>query len=171
MTNPNKKQKISAKPAGKSGGQGQKGQGAGKPAPKKDPVKRTGYEWQAFTRKSMDFVKSARELSEYVEVSFGPQVSITQYEKFLVAYANMSLEDKARHTVGRDGIELVVEYQHAKEARDTERQSFRGDIAVADVAGTMASLLSSLGPDQAGRATRSHQGDEAGELGIGMAED
>jgi hypothetical protein len=160
MANPKKKQKISEKPTGKPGGGGKKGQGTGKPAPKKDPVK-TGYEWQAFTKKSSDFVQSARELSEYLELLYGSQVSITQYEKFLVAYSNMSLEERARHDVGRDGIALAIKYQNAKDARDTERQSFRGDIAVADVAGTMASLLSTFaGPDGNAHPRQSEEEEE-----------
>jgi hypothetical protein len=141
-----KKQKVSDSKMKGDGDKPKSRQGKPKTAPKAAPK---GYEWQAFTTKSVDFVAAAQKLSDYVEETYGTNVSITQYEKFLVAYSQMTLEERARHTVTEHGVILAQNYQTAKDARDSERQSFRGDIQVADVQGTLASLAASFsGPDK-----------------------
>jgi hypothetical protein len=143
---PNKKQKVTGPPAGGGGGKPKKGTGKPKTVPKAALAK--GYEWQAFTTKSVNFVAAAREMSDYVTRTYGTSVSITQYEKFLVAYSQMGLEERSNHCVEENGVILARNYQAAKDARDSERQSFRGDIQVADVQGTLASLAASFsGPE------------------------
>jgi hypothetical protein len=139
---PNKKQKVTGPPAGGGGGKPKKGTGKPKTVPKAALAK--GYEWQSFTTKSVNFVAAARELSDYVERTYGTNVSITHYEKFLVAFSHMKLEERSKLCVEQDGVKLAQKYQAAKDARDSERQSFRGDIQVADVQGTLASLAASF---------------------------
>jgi len=141
-----KKSKTSTAPKGGAKASDKQSKGASKQAPQKEKQgkKPISYEWQNFTKKSVAFNSSARELSEYVEVIYGTNISITQFEKFLLAYGNMNMEEKHGLFVEKKGIDLVITYQTAKDARDAERLSFRGDVAVADVQGTMAALASSF---------------------------
>jgi hypothetical protein len=161
MVKPTKKQKVSGAPLS-GGGDRSKRPGSRNTAPKAVPK---GYEWQPFTTKSVNFVTAARELSEYVSKTYGTSVSITQYEKFLVAYSQMTLEERSRHTIDENGVTLAMNYQTSKDARDSERQSFRGDIQVADVQGTLASLAASF-QDQPG-LRRAGQNDDDCDQGGG----
>jgi hypothetical protein len=134
----------------------QKGKGKANAPPKATAAgKKPAYEWSTFTKKSVDFVASAAKLDQYVKSTYGEGVSITQYQKFLVHYAGASDDEKSHLWVDALGIRLARAYETAKVARDDERSSFRGDVQVADVQGTLASLASTFqgpnGPPKRGR--------------------
>jgi len=135
-----KKQKVSDLNE-KGGGKSKFGQGNANKAPQ---AARKGHEWESFTAKSINFVAAASKLSDYVSETYGTAVSITQYEKFLVAYSQMSPDTKVHHTVDPNGVLLALNYQAAKTARASERLSFRGDVPVGDVQGSLEALAESL---------------------------
>jgi len=144
----------------KGGDKSKKGQGKANKAPQAAPVK--GYEWESFTTKSVEFVAAASRLSDYVTKTYGSSVSITQYEKYLVAYGQMTSEKKVIHTVESDGVNLAIRYQAAKTARASERLSFRGDIQVKDVQGSLETLAASFQTGVENPSQRSLLGEAVG---------
>jgi hypothetical protein len=122
----------------------QKGSKNGPPKKGNAPAKKTaaptkkGWEWAPFTNKSVTFVAAARKLSELLTQTYGDNVTISLFEKMIAAMPNMSAERKALIYIDQETINAFEEYRKARDARDTERETFRGDIAVADVEGGLA---------------------------------
>lgn len=114
----------------------------------------TGQPWASFSKKSVAFVAVAKRLAEHIHDVYGDNVSIAQFEKYCVAAASFSAEEREIMHLEKDSILLLVEYQKAKDERDTERSSFRSDIKVTNVEGKLASLLSQFDTDVSGASAK-----------------
>lgn len=99
---------------------------------------RKGWEFAAFTKKSVNFNKLAQELSHLLHKTYGDTVSITQFERFLAALPSMEAEKRAMLHLDTGAIALYEKYKNARDQRDTERETFRSDIAVTNVEGGLA---------------------------------
>lgn len=104
-------------------------------ASKKQAPTRKGWEFASFTKKSVEFNKLAAKLSLLIKETYGDTVSISQFEKLIASLHSMDASKKALVYIDIDAIELVKAFRKARDARDAERDSFRSDIAVADVEG------------------------------------
>jgi hypothetical protein len=115
------------------------------PPPKKGgvPPKR-GWEWAPFTKKSVVFNTEARELSALLTQTYGDTVSITLFEKMISSYPSMTAEQKPLIHMNDQLIAKFKRYKTARDERDTERDSFRGDIAVANVEGGLEALSEAM---------------------------
>jgi hypothetical protein len=102
------------------------------PGKKPAPAKK-GWEWAPFTVKSTLFNEKARELSELLVQTYGDEVTISKYEKMMAAFPAMPEERKVLIHFTDELKQAYADFKQARLTRDTERETFRGDIAVADV--------------------------------------
>jgi len=116
----------------------------GRTSDKKKSESAGGYAWQAFTKKAVEFTRAARDLSRHVVETYGDNTSITQYEKFCVAASSMTPEERNIVHIEHVGVVLLTKYVAAKEARESERRSFRDEAPIGNVEGTLASLAASF---------------------------
>lgn len=105
-----------------------------KPGKTQVPAKK-GWEWAAFTKKSVTFNRCAANLSELLSQTYGDNVSISQFEKMVSALASMKPEQKELIYLSKGTLDCYEDYRTARDARDTERKNFRDDISVVDVEG------------------------------------
>jgi len=122
-------------------------------------AKASGWEFAPFTTKAVAFNAAARNLAEYVHLTYGDAISIAAYEKFVIATESFSKEERAQVHLEKDGVLLLVNYQKARDARDAERQAFRSDVKVKDVGAAMATLLSRLESAKPKTSASTPQGD------------
>jgi len=111
----------------------------------KEPKAKVGWEWQAFTTKAVRFNQAASKLDEHIKMMYGESISITQYEKFCIASDNFTHDELKLARPYKAGIILLKGYLGARDERDAERRSFRDDVEVTDIQGTMASLANKFG--------------------------
>jgi hypothetical protein len=105
----------------------------------KDPV------WYSFTKAQTTFVESASRLSSVLHRTYGDSCSIGFFEKFLAEYAGLSQTQRDQCFLSSEILRLYDAYKLAQEARDTERQSFRGTREVASIASGLAEARAQLG--------------------------
>jgi len=117
---------------------------SGPPFGKKGIPAKKGWEWATFTKKSVCFTDEARKLSELLTQTYGDNVSISQFEKMIAAYASMTDDRKGMIYINQAMIEQYEIFKAARDARDSERDSFRSDIAVTDVEGGLEALRSQM---------------------------
>jgi hypothetical protein len=165
---PYKKAKTNTQP--KKGAQvNDKGKG-GKPQGRTSgPTKKDGWEWAPFTQKSVIFVQAAKTLAAEIHSHYGDNVSIAQYERYCVAVPAMTDPEKAMAHVSKTCIQALMNYINARDERDSERASFRSDVKICDVEGSLATLLTSVSgnnivpsgktPDKANKASSETGGD------------
>jgi hypothetical protein len=104
-----------------------------------------GWEFAPFTKKAVGFNKAAKALATAIARTYGDQVSIAQFEKLCIAFPSLRLEEKELVFLNEELVQLLLDYQTARTARDLERATFRGDIKVDDVQGAMATLCAEFG--------------------------
>jgi len=117
-----------------------KGPQKGLPHSKKEAPPKKGWEWAPFTKKSVAFTAAARKLSGLLTRTYGDNVTISQYEKMIASFQSMTKEQQSLIHIGQADLEALAEYRKARDIRDTERDTFRGNIAVADVEGGMEAI-------------------------------
>lgn len=123
-----------------------KGKKSGKPGPKKGGASAKAgnskklWEWANFTTKSVSFNKEAKALAQLISETYGDGVTITQFEKMVAAFPSMSEDRKGLIFVTDELIAQFEKFKSARDTRDTERDSFRGDVAVANVEGGLEAL-------------------------------
>jgi hypothetical protein len=126
------------------------GKQSGKPAPKKGgPTVKTApqkklWEWADFTSKSVAFQQEAKKLAQMVTATYGDNVTISRFEKMIAAYPSMPEDRKQLIHVSDELIGQYEKFKAARDTRDTERDSFRGDIAVANVEGGLEAIKESM---------------------------
>jgi hypothetical protein len=121
-----------------------KGKGGKTPGKTIGQAKKDGWEWAPFTQKSVTFVQAAKTLAGEIHSLYGDNVSITQYEKYCVAINSMTDAEKAMVHVSATCVSALMNYIKARDERDSERSSFRSDVKVQDVEGSLATLLTSI---------------------------
>lgn len=109
----------------------------------KDPP--NGWEWAAFTKKAVAAVAAAKVLDEELKYTYGQSMTITSFEKFVAAYATFSDDQKSIVHVEAGTVALLKQYRQAIAARNAERDSFRGDVKVADVDSGLSALEANFG--------------------------
>jgi hypothetical protein len=112
------------------------------------PPKQKGWEFAPFTTTNVRFVAAARVLAQSLTELYGDGVSISSFEKMVAAYQGMEPQRKVLITFGSaetktELLNQLREFRAARDARDTERETFRGDIAVANVESGIAAILDS----------------------------
>jgi hypothetical protein len=113
-----KKEKSTPREAAKSGG------GKKKPKPRNTKGNKTPA-WWFTTIKHCAFVAAAGRLSEALKRHYGEGFNIAQYERVLAELPTLSEEQKSL-LVFPDALPgLYRAFKGAKEARDSERESFR----------------------------------------------
>jgi hypothetical protein len=108
-------------------------------------VTQKGWEFAPFTKKAVCFSRAAKALSKRVKDTYGNQVSIAQFEKLCIAYPTLSVEGKDLIFLEAEAIQLLVDYQRARDERDSERATFRGERPNPDVESAMALLRTAFG--------------------------
>jgi hypothetical protein len=159
------KKTTQAKSAG-SGNSGSKKPQKGR-SDQKGQAKKDGWEWAPFTVKAVAFNQAAKTLAAGIESLYGKNVSITQFEKFCVAADSMPKEERDLVHVDKYCLQALQNYIKARDERDSERASFRSDVAVKDVEGALGSLLTSIsGTDSVptGQTPQKPNGSREGEV-------
>ena len=110
--------------------------------PRKADTPNKGWEWAPFTKKAFEFNQTARALADALKSAYGDSVSISQFEKFIAAIPSMTDAQRGLLHVDPKIIVLLRDYRSARASRDSERDNFRGDIAIADVDTGMEALVS-----------------------------
>jgi hypothetical protein len=77
-------------------------------------------------------------------LAYGDNVSISQFERFIAAIPSMTEAQRGLLYVDPKIVVLLKDYRTARAARDSERDNFRGDIALSNV-DTGLKALESLG--------------------------
>jgi hypothetical protein len=126
------KRESNSKPAAKSG----KGK---KPTVNKIPV------YAHFTKKSVEFNACARALSETLSDTYGPGVTISQFEKLIAQYHTMDTAQRGLLYLEKDLLLEYDNYVKVRDARDAERRMFRGDVGIKDVTTGLDAAMSALG--------------------------
>jgi hypothetical protein len=93
----------------------------------------TGWEWASFTKISHEFTRVARELATALKVAYGDNVSISQFEKLLMAVPSMTEAQRGLLYIDPNIVALFKAYRSARDLRDSERNTFRGDIQIGNV--------------------------------------
>jgi hypothetical protein len=93
----------------------------------------TGWEWAPFTKKAHEFTHAARVLSSSLKEAYGDNVSISQFEKFVGAIPSMTDAQRGLLYVDPKIVVLLKDYRTARASRDSERDNFRGDVAIGNV--------------------------------------
>jgi hypothetical protein len=122
---------------------------SGKPSakmakPQKADTPNKGWEWAPFTKKAFEFTQTARALADALKSAYGDNVSISQFEKFIAAIPSMTDAQRGLLHVDPKIVVLLKDYRTARASRDSERDNFRGDIAIGNV-DTGLEALESLG--------------------------
>jgi hypothetical protein len=122
---------------------------SGKPSanmakPQKADTRNNGWEWAPFTKKAVVFTQTARALADALKSVYGDNVSISQFEKFVAAIPSMTDAQRGLLHVDPKIVVLLKDYRTARASRDSERDNFRGDIAIGNV-DTGLEALESLG--------------------------
>jgi hypothetical protein len=104
----------------------------------------TGWEWASFTKKSHEFTHVAKVLADSLKSAYGDNVSISQFEKFVAAIPSMTDAQRGLLYVDPKIVVLLKDYRTARSLRDSERDSFRGDVQIGNV-DTGLEALQSLG--------------------------
>jgi hypothetical protein len=122
---------------------------SGKPSaksakPQKADSANKGWEWAPFTKKAFGFNQKARDLADALKSTYGDNVSISQYEKLIAAIPSMTDAQRGLLYLDPKIVILLKDYRTARAARDSERDNFRGDIAIGNV-DTGLEALESLG--------------------------
>jgi hypothetical protein len=121
------------------------GKPSAKPAkPQKADAPNKGWEWAPFTEKAFEFTQTARALADALKSAYGDNVSISQFEKFIAAIPSMTDAQRGLLHVDPKIVVLLKDYRTARASRDSERDNFRGDIAIGNV-DTGLEALESLG--------------------------
>lgn len=95
-----------------------------------------------FTHKSVGFNKLARDLSDRLKDLYGPEVTISQFEKLVAEFPSYSAKERELIYLDKELLDLLASYRSAKDSKDTERRSFRSDISIKDVATGLEACLS-----------------------------
>jgi hypothetical protein len=98
----------------------------------KDPV------WWLFTATAANFASAAEDLDIQLKATYGPQVSISQFERMLVELSGLTEEHRALVLLTKDTLNLYELYIRARKARDDERDAFRVSKDVASVESSLA---------------------------------
>lgn len=118
---------------------------AGPAKPQKgDSQTHKGWEWAPFTKKAFEFNQTAKVLADALKSAYGDNVSISQFEKFISAIPSMTDGQRDLLHVDPKIVILLKDYRAARADRDSERDNFRGDIAIGNV-DTGLEALESLG--------------------------
>jgi hypothetical protein len=112
-----KKEKNAPREATKSGG-------GKKPKPRNTKGNKTPAWWYC-TIKHCAFVAAAGRLSEALKLQYGEGFNIAQYERMLAELPTLSEEQRSLLVFPGTLPDLFRAYKGAKEARDSERESFR----------------------------------------------
>jgi hypothetical protein len=91
-------------------------------------------EWWNCTRANALFARSAAALATALEETYGEGFSITRFEKVLAELPSLSEEQKSQLYIESSLLNLFKEYRVNKEARDSERESFRSFRSVEAIA-------------------------------------
>ena len=110
--------------------------------PQKADTPNKGWEWAPFTKKAFEFNQTARALADALKSAYGDSVSISQFEKFVAAIPSMTAAQRGLLYVDPKIVVLLKDYRLARASRDSERDNFRGDIAIADVDSGLEALES-----------------------------
>jgi hypothetical protein len=102
--------------------------------------------WAFFTHKSVEFNKLARDLSDRLHAIYGPEVTISQFEKLVTEFPTLSKEQQGLVHLDRGLLDALRVYRNAKDAKDTERRSFRSDLPLKDITTGLEACLSVVGP-------------------------
>jgi len=141
---------------------------AGKPAPAKKPTKEQSAPkgkgntlpvWAFFTKNSVEFVKTARELSARLHDLYGPEVTISQFEKLVTEFPSLTKSQQDLVFLDKGSLELLKSYRTIRDSKDTERRSFRSNIEIKDITSGLEACLSVAAP-----APESGELDEEGEM-------
>jgi hypothetical protein len=101
--------------------------------------------WAFFTHKSVEFNKLARDLSDRLHDIYGPEVTISQFEKLVAEFPTLSKEQQGLIFLDKRLLDALALYRGAKDAKDTERRSFRSDLPVKDITTGLEACLSIVG--------------------------
>jgi hypothetical protein len=112
--------------------------------PQKADTPNHGWEWAPFTKKAFEFTQTARVLADTLKSVYGDNVSISQFEKFVAAVPSMTPAQRGLLHVDPKIVVLLKDYRTARASRDSERDNFRGDIAIG-IVDTGLEALESLG--------------------------
>jgi hypothetical protein len=112
--------------------------------PRKADTPNNGWEWAPFTKKAFGFNQTARALADALKSAYGDSVSISQFEKFIAAIPSMTEAQRGLLHVDPKIVVLLKDYRSARALRDSERDTFRGDIEITDV-DTGLEALESIG--------------------------
>jgi hypothetical protein len=123
----------------KTGKSGKSAPNQGGPSAKAGPQRKL-WEWADFTKKSVDFQTEAKLLAQLVTATYGDNITISRFEKMIAAYPSMGEDRKELIYITDELIKQYEKFKAARDKRDTERDSFRGDIAVANVEGGLEAL-------------------------------
>jgi hypothetical protein len=105
--------------------------------------------WASFTYKSVAFVHAAEGLSTKLLTIYGREVTISSFERMVAEFASLKAEEKALILLDKDCLILLQKYREAKDAKDTERKSFRSDTPLKDITTGLEACLSALdGPPE-----------------------
>ena len=83
-------------------------------------------------------------LAESLKSAYGDNVSISQFEKLIAAIPSMTEAQRDLLYVDPRTVAQLRAFRTARAARDSERDNFRGDIAIGNV-DTGLEALASLG--------------------------
>jgi hypothetical protein len=108
--------------------------------PSEKPVKGSGWEFAAFTKKAVAFTGAANKLASAIKKTYGDGVSISAYEKMVNAFPTMEKDRQSLVFIDLNINQLLQTYRSARDARDSERESFRGETKVADVESGLAAI-------------------------------
>jgi hypothetical protein len=100
--------------------------------PKESPNPK-GWEYAAFTKKSVGFNSAAKVLSASLKTEYGDNVSISQFEKLISSLQSMTKEEQSLIYISQTSVNLLKSYRAARASRDSERDNFRGDTAIGNV--------------------------------------
>lgn len=100
--------------------------------------------WAFFTKNSVDFVQVAKALSTKLHDVYGPEVSISQFEKMIAEFPSLKEEEKASIYLDKEMLALLENYRSKKDAKDTERKLFRIDAPLKDITTGLVACMSAL---------------------------
>lgn len=111
----------------------------------KDSTKKDSLpSWALFTIKSVEFSSAARDLSDRLKLIYGPETTISQFGKFVAEYPALTPEQKSLIMLDKMSLNLLQLYQTAKDAKDTERRTFRSDAPIKDITTGLEACLSTF---------------------------
>jgi hypothetical protein len=117
--------------------------------------------WAFFTHKVVEFNKLARDLSDRLHAKYGPEVTISQFEKLVAEFSSLSDMDKELVYLDKKALALLNDYRSAKDAKDTERRSFRSDLPIKDITAGLEACLSRVKDQPDSEESEESQDDNA----------